>query len=60
MVEAPPEWLAEQQRKIRQAIADLEEYARSIPAEQRESIERTIQQLTETLRGDEKIFGKYT
>lgn len=60
MTEVPPEWLAEQQRKIRQAIRDLEEHVQRLPDEQRGSIEQTIQRLTETLHGDEEIVGKYT
>jgi hypothetical protein len=60
MAEVPPEWLAEQQRKIRQAIKDLEEHAQVLPTEQRRGVERTIRRLTETLRGDEEIVGRYT
>jgi hypothetical protein len=60
MAEVPPEWLAEQQRKIRQAIKDLEEYVQRLPDEQRGSVEQTIQRLTETLHGEEEIVGKYT
>jgi hypothetical protein len=60
MVEVPPDWLAEQQRKIRQAIKDLEEHIQLLPAEQRKSVERTIRRLTDTLHGDEEIVGKRT
>jgi predicted ATP-grasp superfamily ATP-dependent carboligase len=60
MVEVPPDRLAEQQRKIRQAIKDLEEQVQLLPTEQRKSVERTIRRLTETLRGDEEIVGKRT
>jgi len=60
MAEFPPEWLAEQQRKIRQAIKDLEEHAQVLPTKQRKDVERTIRRLTETLHGDEEIVGKHT
>jgi hypothetical protein len=60
MVEVPSDWLAEQQRKIRQVIKDLEEQVQLLPAEQRKSVERTIRRLTETLRDDEEIVGKHT
>jgi hypothetical protein len=58
MVEIPPDWLAEQQRKIRQAIKDLEENVDLLPPEQRANVERTIHLLIETLHGDEEIAGK--
>jgi hypothetical protein len=60
MVEIPSDWLAEQQRKIRQAIKDLEESVDLLPIEQRASAKRTIHLLIETLHGDEEIAGKRT
>ncbi|UEM24391.1 hypothetical protein JL100_032730 (plasmid) [Skermanella mucosa] len=60
MTVVPPEWLAEQQNKIRQAIKDLEEHSLTISGDEQEKVKQTIQKLAETLHGYEKAAGKLT
>jgi hypothetical protein len=59
MADVPPEWLAEQQNKIRQAIRDLEEHSRTISGEEQEKVKGIMRKLVETLHNDEQISGKY-
>jgi hypothetical protein len=59
MADVPPEWLAEQQNKIRQAIKDLEEHSRTISGEEQEKVKGIMRKLVETLHNDEQISGKY-
>jgi hypothetical protein len=60
MVDVQPEWLAEQQSKIRRAISDLEKYCEDLPDEKKHTINETIERLKETLHGDERHSGKWT
>jgi hypothetical protein len=60
MVYVQPEWLAEQQSKLRRAISDLEECCGGLPDEQKHTINATIKKLKETLHGDEEHAGKWT
>ena len=60
MTDVPPEWLAEQQNKIRQAIKDLEEHSQTISGDEQEKVKQTIQKLAGTLHGDEEAAGKQT